>query len=328
MEATLKSDIFKNSIYRKKYTKDFLTKKLIENSIIVDTPQVTGVIQELQLNGMFVVMNTMDAPEGYSIKVLNDFPMFKLHFEIAGNYSYTHKEQHKPFVQIPDFHCNLFYLPRTNGLLEYKGSPRRTLEIIFTPGLIKKLAGDNYNELLKKINNVIEKDKPYVFWKQPRPISSEFGQILEDIIACPLTGHLKKTYTQSKITTLLVDLLVEANGKAKPSTKINIPKTDIAGLQIVEHHIKSNLNKTLPIKELAIIAGFNASKLKRDFKLVYGTTLFKYITRLRMEKASVLIRNEGLPIAQVAYEVGYTNPQHFTNAFKRTLGYLPSKLKK
>ncbi len=328
MQSILKSELFENSIYQKKYSKDFLTDELIENKIDINTKHVSGVIKELQLDGIFIVSKNIHAPKGYSFGVSNNFSVFVLHFEIAGNYRYTSHEKQKPLLEIPDFHYNMFYLPQTNGLLEYKGAPRRTLEIVFTLGLIKKLAGVNYSQILEKIDNAVEKGRPFVFWKQPRRISPELGQILEEIMACPFDGHLKKTYLQSKITTLLVDLLIEANGKSKFYPKSGLPKKDMAGLRIVERHIKANLNKTLPIAELAIVAGFNGSKLKRDFKRVYGTTIFKYITKLRMERASVLIRNEGFTIAQAAYEVGYTNPQHFTNAFKRTLGYLPSKLKK
>ena len=327
MQATLKSEIFTNSIYRKKFSKDFLTEKLIENRINVDTPKVSGVINEMQLDGLFVVMNDLNAPEGYSFQVSNDFSIFKLHFEIAGNYRYTQKKQNKPLVEIPDFHCNMFYLPRTDGRLDYKGSPRRTLEIVFTLELIKKMAGNNFKEILERIDRTVEMDRPFVFWKQARPISHEVSQILEEIIACNYTGNLKGTYLQSKLTTLLVDFLIEANGNTRPDPKINLPKTDIDGLIRVEHHIRTNLKDTLNIVDLVDFAGFNGSKLKRDFKRVYGTTIFKYITRLRMEKAIVLIREKGLSIAQAAYEVGYANPQHFTTAFKRTMGYLPSELK-
>src|SRR5690606_7818395 len=109
--------------------------------------------------------------------------------------------------------------------------------------------------------------------------------------------------------------------------KVALLKSDKDSLHAVEQHIKSNLNKALTIADLAVIAGFNESKLKRDFKEAYGSTIFKYITKLRMEKAIALIRHEGLTIAEAEYEVGYNNPQHITKAFKPTLGYLAWMLK-
>jgi len=195
-------------------------------------------------------------------------------------------------------------------------------------GLIKKLAGENYGSVLEKIDTAAKKGKPFVFWKQPQSITWELGRTLEEIILCPFEGHLKKTYLQSKVTTLLLDMLVEMHGEGTHCPNIDLPRADLDSLRTVEHYIKANLNTSLSISQLTGVAGFNASKLKRDFKRVYGTTIFKYITRLRMETASQLIGNNGFTIAEAAHEVGYSNPQHFTNAFKRTLGYLPSVLKK
>lgn len=94
----------------------------------------------------------------------------------------------------------------------------------------------------------------------------------------------------------------------------------------VEAYIKQNLKKTLTIPELASLVGLNASKLKRNFKIIFSTTIFKYITELRMRKASKLIKDESYTITQASYEIGYKNPQHFTVAFKKVYGYLPSKL--
>lgn len=329
MKSILKSELFKNKVYKKKYSKDFQTERLIENTLNVSSANATGHITELQLNGMHIVCKDIFAPNGYTIEAHSDFPSFVLHFEIAGNYNYITEGSKKPMIHIPDFHYNMFYLPYTDGLLKYSGAPRRTFEIIFTLELIKNIAGAHYKNTFAKIDNAIKNTKPFLFWKKPQPITPEISYLLEEIINCPYTEHLKKTYLQSKITILLVDILMH-NEPKKPNknTSTQIPQKDLESLTAVENYIKANLNKTLPISVLANIAGFNRSKLKRDFKIVYGTTIFKYITRLRMEKARVLISKEGFMISQAAHEVGYTNPQHFSYAFKRTLGYLPSVLKK
>lgn len=328
MEWTLKSDLFKNGVHKKEFPRDFFTERLSENIIKLDTPRVSGCIKELHMNGMFVVLHDMNAPKGYSFDIESDFPVFKLHFEIAGSYSYIPKDGKKPLLRIPGFHFNMFYVPHAKGCLKYSGSPRRTLEIMFTLGFVKKMAGDNSHVLLEKVSRVVKGNLPYVFWKKPRPISPQTGQVLEEILRCTYSGILKRTYLQAKIIVLLVDLLIETDGIPKTETKTILPKSDAEGLRLVELHIKSNLKKNLPISSLAVMAGFNESKLKGLFKQVYGTTIFKYITQLRMEKARKKILSEGITVAQAAYEVGYSNPQHFTTAFKRTLGYLPSNLKK
>ncbi|WP_417361654.1 helix-turn-helix domain-containing protein [Galbibacter sp.] len=327
MRLIIKSELFENSIYQKKYSKDFLTDQIIENDIHIDTEYVSGFIKGLQLDGVFLSNTNINAPYGHCFEIINYFPVFILHFEFSGDYSYTSINEKKSLVEISDFQYNMVYLPNSNGILKCKGNPHRSLEIHFTLDRIKKIAGDDYTEVLKKVDSAVKNGEPYVFWKQSRPIPPDLEKTLEDIIACPLCGHLKKTYLQSKVTSLMVDLLIEANEKPNSTSKLVLVKSDVDSLHQVERHIKSNLNKALTIADLSVIAGFNESKLKRDFKEVYGSTIFKYITKLRMEKAIALVRHEGFTIAEAAYEVGYNNPQHFTKAFKRTLGYLPKMLK-
>src|SRR5690606_31879370 len=194
MESIIRSELFENSIYQKKYSRDFLTDEIIEKDIDIDTEYVTGVIKELQLDGLFLSNTNINAPLGHCFEVANNFPVFILHFEFSGDYSYTPTNEKKPLVEISDFQYNMVYLPNSNGILKYKGNPLRSLEIHFTLDRIKKIAGDDYTEVLKKVNAAVISGEPYVFWKKSRPISPELENTLENLIACPLCGHLKKTY--------------------------------------------------------------------------------------------------------------------------------------
>src|SRR5690606_23613949 len=281
-----------------------------------------------QLDGIYLINTNLNIPKECRFEISNNFPVFVLHFEFAGQKRIIPADSQDALVEFSEFQYNLLYLPRTNGTVKCEGDPYRTLEIHFTLDRIKKIVGDDYKEVIKRIDAAITKGKPYAFWRHSNPILPEMEKTLQELMVCSLCGHLKKTYLQSKVTSLMVDVLVKADEIEQTDAKNVLLKSDLDALQQVDYHIKKNLNKNLTIAELSVIAGFNESKLKRDFKLVYGSTIFKYITKLRMEKAISLIREDGFTIAEAAYEVGYNNPQHFTTAFKRTLGYLPKMLKK
>lgn len=95
----------------------------------------------------------------------------------------------------------------------------------------------------------------------------------------------------------------------------------------VETVLRKNIQNSITVEELALEAGINRYKLNRNFKHVYGEPIFHYLSRLRMEKAKKILSQKSMNISEVAYEVGYKNPQHFTVAFKKYFGYVPSKLK-
>ncbi|WP_162618524.1 helix-turn-helix domain-containing protein [Pedobacter yulinensis] len=88
-------------------------------------------------------------------------------------------------------------------------------------------------------------------------------------------------------------------------------------------HMEQHLQAPPSLFELARLIGLNDYKLKRDFKKLFGTTVFGYLYEKRMEKAKALLEQERLPVGEIAYLVGYKNPQHFTAAFKKKFGCLP-----
>lgn len=110
--------------------------------------------------------------------------------------------------------------------------------------------------------------------------------------------------------------------------EIGLDKKEFEKIVGIGHYIEQNLDKTLTIPELASVFGTNTTKLKHHFKTVFQTTIFKYITDVRMKHAVSLIKANEVSIAEVSHKVGYKNPQHFTAAFKKKYGYLPSKLLK
>ncbi len=78
------------------------------------------------------------------------------------------------------------------------------------------------------------------------------------------------------------------------------------------------------ILSLARRVGVNECYLKTDFRRQTGLSIGAYVRKLRMEKALEFIESGQFSILQVALYVGYSNPSHFSEAFKRYHGRLPS----
>lgn len=80
----------------------------------------------------------------------------------------------------------------------------------------------------------------------------------------------------------------------------------------------------LSLEQLAGEVYLNPSYLSRKLKAELGVSFVKYIAKLRMEKAIILLR-ENTNLAQVAKMVGYSSQKHFSDVFKNYTGYLPSE---
>lgn len=76
--------------------------------------------------------------------------------------------------------------------------------------------------------------------------------------------------------------------------------------------------------ELARDLAINVSTLQANFKAAFGTTVFGYVRRRRLDMARVLISELGLGIAEASYKVGFTNAAAFTAAYRKHFGHPPS----
>lgn len=91
--------------------------------------------------------------------------------------------------------------------------------------------------------------------------------------------------------------------------------------------IINHTGKQLPLRSLAHMVGTNEFDLKRDFKVVFGNTVYGYLTQYRMEQAKAMLIEKNVTIAEIAIKMGYKHATHFTSAFKKYFGYLPNKLR-
>lgn len=139
-------------------------------------------------------------------------------------------------------------------------------------------------------------------------------------------GKFKKLYLESKVIELL--LLQTENIHLQPVSAHNkLHALDVEAIYYVHELIEKDLCNSYSIAQLSLEAGINQTKLKQGFKDLFGHTVFGYLTSLRMQKAKTLLLEGELPINEIANIVGYQHAQHFTAAFKKSMGYLPSEVK-
>ena len=77
------------------------------------------------------------------------------------------------------------------------------------------------------------------------------------------------------------------------------------------------------LPELARLAGINEFKLKNGFKEIFNQPVFAWLADVRIETAMAELMKKNRPITEIAFELGFSSPQHFSAAFKRKYGVPP-----
>lgn len=86
------------------------------------------------------------------------------------------------------------------------------------------------------------------------------------------------------------------------------------------------LDRDCDIDGAARMAGLGRRSLQRMIE-AEGTTYRALLERVRMARARDLIAETDAPLAEIAFMTGYSDPAHFTRAFRRSAGVTPSQFR-
>lgn len=156
-----------------------------------------------------------------------------------------------------------------------------------------------------------------------KPMGIKTQQILAELLIDTKQGLLKRLFLESKVLELL-SIQMETR-KGEKTTSINENPKIIKKVYKVQSIINNDLDVQFTIPELSQKVGVNDSILKKEFKRIFGQTIFEYALNTRLSEAKKLLDFSDKPIYEISEMVGYKNATHFSAAFKKLEGVTPKK---
>jgi len=98
-----------------------------------------------------------------------------------------------------------------------------------------------------------------------------------------------------------------------------------SALRKAERFIWENYNRKISLKEIADVSGLSAPYFSTIFKDEMGENLSNYLNRLRVEKASAMLRETDNPIRGISTACGFEDQSWFSKVFKNYTGMSPCK---
>ena len=98
-------------------------------------------------------------------------------------------------------------------------------------------------------------------------------------------------------------------------------------IQRTIQYITENLSNDLTITGISDYLQVSAGHLSRSFKKATGHTVLEYITLVRMKKAVEFFEKKEYRISEIAYFVGFNDPKHFSNTFRKYIGVTPTEFR-
>ena len=247
-------------------------------------------------------------------------------FLFKGDSAVSNFKEEKLIHSITANEHNLVYRPHFQGNYHLKTNNLKNFSIQLTEKFYNRLIDVNSKPLYNLAESIQKGEEHILMSKRNLPITPEMKSIIYDIMHCNRNGYMKRLFLESKIIKLFL-LQVEQAEYSINHNSISFKGEDIDKLNEAKLFIEKNMFEEFTLPELSLMVGINEFKLKKGFKELFGTTVFNYLNELKMGHAKRLLLDEKKNVFEVAAELGYSEPHHFTAAFKKKFGYTPKEIK-
>ncbi|WP_406408148.1 helix-turn-helix transcriptional regulator [Streptomyces sp. NBC_01643] len=105
---------------------------------------------------------------------------------------------------------------------------------------------------------------------------------------------------------------------------IGSPRLSPNFMKDLDNYIEHSMSGPLTVGDMAAVVGYSARHFTRALVAATGMTPTRYLTKRRIERGRLLLRDSAMPITEVAHLCGFANPQHFATVFRRATGTSPS----
>lgn len=89
--------------------------------------------------------------------------------------------------------------------------------------------------------------------------------------------------------------------------------------------IKEHSSEELSLTKIAKVVNMNPNYLSENFKQVTGINFVEYVARTRFATACDLLRNDSMPISEIAFAAGFQSLSQFNRVFKKFSGKSPTQ---
>ncbi|HEY4063991.1 MAG TPA: AraC family transcriptional regulator [Puia sp.] len=154
--------------------------------------------------------------------------------------------------------------------------------------------------------------------------SVEMRRTLESIFGTTKRqrGKMQKIILENLIVSFLIQVIDVAGGASDHMSQV--PENRVK----IEQFIDGNYKESLSIEVMACMLNLSESRFKSWFKDQFGVPPLEFILRKRIQEAKRIMQSEKyVNMSTIAYDLGFSSPQHFATMFRRYTSLSPKEFK-
>jgi len=150
-------------------------------------------------------------------------------------------------------------------------------------------------------------------------------QTLHDLEVSMLADNTDVLFIRSRVYNLIVSFFTKVANKKEAEVIQSTVNYD--QVMQAETLIMENIKTPPKIEEIATKVNMSISSLMRQFKLLYGKSVYEYYVEKKMELAKKMILESSITVKEIAEMLGYNQSSPFIEGFTKYFGYSPGSLK-
>ena len=131
--------------------------------------------------------------------------------------------------------------------------------------------------------------------------------------------YLLKPWKEEKLFELINTAIENVRSVQKTDSIVHSQK------DVIKDYIDRNYKKDISAKDVAGILGYSDVYFSKVFKQLFDDNFINYLTKIRIDRAKLLLKDVSFNIKEVGKSVGYADSNYFTKVFKRSIGMSPSE---
>ena len=172
------------------------------------------------------------------------------------------------------------------------------------------------NELLRVLRHAA-RDGPVLTWDPSGAAETAFFRLVSSFTS---PGRASAYELSGRAYELAMTLLARGLQADSASADSRIVRA--------EEFVRENLNRAVPVDELAAVAGMSRYHFSRVFAEATGLSPVRYLREARCERAAMLLATTDLPVKSIASECGFETTAYFCRTFRQITSLTPSEFRR
>ena len=206
--------------------------------------------------------------------------------------------------------CINFFIETTK--IQRAGSDMEVIGVYLFPEIIEELLQVDLSQYSYSIDYNLKQ-------LQVDKLLDNFRESIEVLLDNPELAD--ETLIKTKLKEFLL-LLSKTQSASQTDFLAALFKTNSSSFKTT---VRNNMYSNLSVKEFAQLCGMSVSSFKRKFTETYHVSPKKYFSKMKLEKASQMLKSGMNRVSDIAYDCGFETISTFNRSFKIFYGQSPSE---